>query len=201
MKKKNKMIFNQPINYTLVTDATSEPITLNEVRNHLRIDGIDYDAILTPLIKTVRQIAEKTTGRDMINKTWRTYLDCFPSYNGIEIKKSKLQSITSIKYYINDVLTTQDSNSYYFTDEEYSSIEIKNSYSWASSDERKQAVQITFVAGYGADATFVPQALKQAMLSHVAFLYENAGDCVDSGEAQFKKLYFPYILPQLLVSL
>lgn len=195
------MIFSQPINYTLITDATSEPITLNEVRNHLRIDGIDYDAILTPLIKTARQIAEKTTGRDMINKTWRTYLDCFPSCNGIEIKKSKLQSITSIKYYINDILTTQDANSYYFTDEEYSSIEIKNSYSWASTDERKQAVQITFVSGYGADSSFVPQALKQAMLSHVAYLYENAGDCIDGGETQFKKLYFPYILPQLLVSL
>ena len=136
----------------------------------------------------------------MINKTWRTYLDIFPSCEGIEIKKSKLQSISHIKYYIDDILTTQDSSTYYATEEDsYSSIYIKSTESWPDVDVRKQSIQITFVSGYGDDATYVPQALKEAMLSQLTFLYSNAGDCVDNGESQFKQMYFPFILPQMFL--
>lgn len=202
--------FQQPKTYTLVTDSATEPLTLAEVKTHLRIDGTDYDAILEPLIKTVRQLAEKITGRDFINKTWKTYIDCFPSYalapyysnfcDSIEIKKSKLSSITSIKYYIDDVLTTLSSSIYYITDvDTYSSIYLDSDSSYPATDTRKQAVEIIFVSGYGADATFVPEALKQAMLSHITFLYENAGDCVDNGQSQFKSMYLPYIIYQNLV--
>lgn len=191
-----------PTNYILVTDAASEPVTLSEVKTYLRIDGTDYDNILTPLITTVRQIAENITGRDFINKTWKTYLDSFPTCyrEGIQIKKSKLQSITSLKYYTDEVLTLFDSSNYYVSEEDtYSSIFIKDSASWPSIDFRKQAIEIIFVSGYGADATYVPQALKQAMLSHIAYLFENTGDCSDNGTSQFKSLYLTYILPQKLV--
>ena len=194
-------MFKQPINYVLVTDSATEPLTLTEVKTYLRIDGTDYDSILTPLIKTVRQLGEKITGRDFINKTWKTYLDYFPDdCEGIEIRKSKLQSITHIKYYLSGVLTTLSSAVYYITDEAfYSSIYVVDGQTYPTADTRKQSVVITFVSGYGADATYVPQALKQAMLAHIAFLFENTGDCSDSGEAQFKGMYLPYIVPQKLV--
>ena len=178
-----------PTNYILVTDSASEPLTLSEVKIFLRIDSDDYDGILTPLITTVRQLAERITGRDMINKTWKCYLDndcnnlLYPNYYnginscvGIEILKSKLQSITSIQYYSNDVLTTWSSSNYYITDEQdYSSINLVDGGSFPSDiDNRKQAVVITFVSGYGADASFVPQALKEAMLYHISALFENS---------------------------
>ena len=194
-------MIKQPINYILVTDSATEPLTLAEVKTYLRIDGTDYDSILTPLIKTVRQLAEKITGRDFINKTWKTYIDYFPGYcEGIEIKKSKLQSITDIKYYLSTVLTTLSSAVYYFTDEDtFSSIYLVDGQSYPTIDVRKQSVVITFVSGYGADATYVPQALKQAMLSHIAFLFENTGDCADNGEAQFKGMYLAYTVHQNMI--
>ena len=192
--------FKQPINYILVTDSAVEPITLAEVKTYLRIDTTDYDNILTPLIQTVRQLAEKITGRDFINKTWKTYLDRFPTCEGIEIKKSKLQSITSIKYYTDSVLTLLASSVYYNTeDASYSSIYLVDGQSYPTTDCRKQAVEIIFVSGYGATASDVPQALRQAMITHVAYLFENTGDCADGGVAQFKSMYLPYILAQKLV--
>lgn len=192
-----------PSNYVLVTDSASEPITLSEVKTHLRIDGSDYDSILTPYIKTARQIGEKVTGRDFINKTWKTFVNDFPCSDvGIEIQKSKLQSITSIQYYVDDSLTTFDSSNYYFTesDNQYSQIFVNDGVSYPSNvDNRKQAVVITFVSGYGADASDVPQALKQAMLSHISYLYYNAGDCTSQeGVAQYQSLYSAYKLPILL---
>ncbi len=187
-------------NYILVTDSLIEPITLQEVKTYLRIDTNDYDNILTPLIKTVRQLAEKITGRDFINKTWKTYLDCFPQC-GIEIKKSKLQSITSIKYYSDSVQIILDPSVYYITDEStYASIYLACNKFYPKTDHcRRQAIEITFVSGYGLLASDVPQALRQAMITHVAYLFNNTGDCADDGAALFRSMYLPYILAQKLV--
>jgi uncharacterized phiE125 gp8 family phage protein len=204
-----------PVNYILVTDSASEPLTLTEVKDYLRITTTDYDNQLTPLITTARQLCEKMTGRDLINKTWKTFLDNFShdycplnfypftlgSSYGIGILKSKLQSITSISYYTKDVLTVLDASKYYKTEEaDYSSIYLKENQSFPSVDNRKQAVEIVFVSGYGADASFVPQALKDGMLSHIASMQSNIGDCNDCDSTLYKSFYAPYIISKLLFS-
>ena len=178
-----------PINYILSTDATTEVITLAEIKIFLKIDGNDYDSILTPFIKVSRQIGEKITGRDFVEKEYKTFLDCFPDCHGIEIRKSKLKSITSIQYYdVNNALQTLSSSDYYFTnDANYSSIYINNDKSFPSTYDRKQAVIITFKVDY----PNFPATLKQALLSVCAYLYENAGDCVNENNSQFKSLFFP----------
>ena len=128
-------------------------------------------------------------------------MHCFPnSFSEIEIRKSKLQSITSIEYYKDDVLTTVDSSIYYFTDEsDYSTINLKATEAWPNdADNRKQAIKITFVSGYGATAADVPQGIKSAMLAHIANMYENRGDCIDCDTAfknsKSSSLYAPYRL-------
>lgn len=191
----------QIIDYTLETPAASEPITLAEAKTHLRIDTTDYDSIITPLISTVRQYGEAITGRDFINKTYKGYLDQFPC-DGIEIRKSKLQSITSIKYYINSILTTLNSANYYFTkaDNAFSKIYLVDGQDYPTTDSKKQAIEILFVVGYGATAASVPEGLKQAMLSHLTALFNNTGDCVNSDQSQFKSLYYPYILADKFIT-
>lgn len=176
--------------YILNTDATSEILTLTELKIFLRLDGNDFDDILTPFITTSRQIGEKITGRDFVEKEYKTFLDYFPC-GGIEIRKSKLKSITSIQYY-DPHNTLQTFTDYYITNEsDYSAIYANNSF--PSTYDRKQAVIITFKVDY----PNFPQTLKQAMLSVCAYLFENAGDCADI--KQFKSLFFPYIMPQLFL--
>jgi len=195
-----------PTDYILNTDAIIEPFTLDYVKDYLRISSTDDDVLIGDLITTARNFGEKYTGRDFINKTYVCYLNNFPfNYAEIEIRKSKLTSITSIQYYKDDVLTTIDSSIYYFTDNnEYSSILVKDGQSWASdADNRKQAVKITFVSGYGATADDVPQGIKTAMLAHIANMYENRGDCSDCDIA-FKNskaasLYSPYRLSSTIL--
>ena len=195
--------FSQPINYTLVTAAAELPIALADVKLWLKIPSTltADDSLITAVIKASGGYFEKITGRDLINKTYKTYLDKFPcrddiSYysgvspllpalkdNGIKLRKSKLQSITSIEYYIDSVLTTWASANYYITDlPDYSSIYLIENGIFPVVDYRKQAVKITFVAGYGADATFVPEDVKQALLQMISYLYENRGDCANSDD-------------------
>lgn len=184
--------------YTLVTPATYPALDLNDAKEHLKISGSDYDAQLLDLIAVTSSFAERITGRDLINKTYKGYLDCFPHSGVMQIRKSKLQSITSIQYYKDDVLTTLSASDYYITDEQdYSCIHIKEDAMIPTVDDRRQAVIITFVAGYGIDACDVPKLLKQAMLSQIATLFNDAGDCdMDylEVEQQYKYLYRSFII-------
>lgn len=180
---------NNIIEYILINDANIEPLTLNEVKSHLRLDGnSSFDTQLNNLIKVARQYCEKITGRDLINKNYRALLNCVP--RKIQIQKSRLQSITSIQYYKNNILESLPSNQYYFTYSNDYSLLIIEEQNDLKIDDREQAVHINFVAGYGATADFVPQGLKQAMLSYITYLFENAGDCSDVG--QYEKLFDIY---------
>lgn len=185
--------------YTLLTPATSPALDLDDVKDYLKISDNDSDSRLLDLIKVVTLYAEKITGRDLINKTYKGYLNCFPladfSYPycpSIEIRKSKLQSITSIQYYLDGVLTTFPSTDYYITDStDYATINLVDGKSYPSTDNRKQAIVITFIAGFGNDECDIPDDIQRAMLSQITTLYENLGDCTDDQNLQFKSLYAP----------
>lgn len=181
----------------LLTDATSEVITLAEIKTFLRIDGNDFDNILTPFIKVSRQIGEKITGREFVEKEFKLYLDTFPNCHGIEVRRSKLKSITSIQYYDdNNTLQTLNANDYYFTDDaDYSSIYIKQDKQFPNTYNRKQAVIITFKCDYPNR----PDAIKQACLNVCSYLFENSGDCGNENNPLLKSLFFPYIIPQKFI--
>jgi uncharacterized phiE125 gp8 family phage protein len=185
--------------YVILTPAVSPALELDKVKEHAKISDSDSDSYLLSLIEVVTNTAEQITGRDLINKTYKGFLDCFPacSTRSIEIRKSKLQSITSIQYLVDNVLTTLPSANYYITESNnFSTINLVDGESWPNNvDRRKQAIVITFVAGYGDDSCDIPASLKQAMLSNVASLFDNAGDCTDeSGNNQAIALYKPYTL-------
>jgi hypothetical protein len=74
---------------------------------------------------------------------------------------------------------------------------INNDKTFPTTYEKKQAVIITFKVDY----PNFPATLKQAMLSVCAYLYENAGDCVNENNSQFKSLFFPYIVSQKFIIL
>ncbi len=172
-----KLLIFQP--YNVVTAAASLPITLAQVKEHLKLDPDDtsQDTYLTILIQSATTFAEKYTKRTFINTTFETFLSDF-CYK-IELRRSKAHTISFIKYLKDDVLTTVATSVYYLTDEnDFAHILIVNGQSYPTdADINVQAVTIQFVAGYGADATFVPDELKLGLFNHVASMYENRGDC------------------------
>jgi len=188
--------------YILLTGAKASPVSLDQVKTNLRIDGDDFDAQLLSLISVATAYGENTTGRDFINKTYKGFLDCFPdsSCRSIEIKKSKLQSITSIEYYIDGILTIFDSSKYFITESpDFAKIYLNEDESWPAVDRRPQAVVITFVAGYGDDSCNVPSGIQQAILQNIAYMFNNAGDCSDVSDPIFKNMYLPYTMAQKMV--
>ena len=177
--------------YQLVTDNDNLAVSLDDVKAWLKIDITTDDALITSLIKAATLEIEKYIRRELLTKLFILYLDTFPlqsilslsyrysNYNNILVKRSKLNDIASIEYFSDSVLTVFDNSLYDFTfDNQYAEIYLIDLNSvWPITDIRKQAVQITFSAGFGVDESFVPEDLKLALKMLVAFLYENRGDC------------------------
>ena len=156
----------------LVTAATHEPLSLIEVKTHLRIDHGDEDTLLDSLIATARQYCETVTGRQFVSATWD---QTFPRFEDeLLLVRPPLSSVTSVKYYDADgVEQTADSSLYdVVTNVEPGRVRLAYDQSWPTTRAQEEPVTVRFVAGYGT-ADSVPQSLKSAMKLLVGHLYEH----------------------------
>ena len=158
----------------LKTAPAVEPVTLEEAKLHLKVDGAEDNTLIVALITTARELAERETKRAFITQTWQMILDVAPHI--IEIPKPPLQSAgISIK-----VLDSVGEESLVDPDN-YMIDASQNSYgrimpilgsTWPYHRGFASFI-VEFKAGYGNAATDVPEALKQAILQLIAHLYEN----------------------------
>jgi len=158
----------------LIIPPTTEPITLQEAKNHLRVDGTDDDVLIQSLITTAREYCEAFQNRAYITQTWEMTLDSFPQMP-LKLPRPPLQSVSSIKYIDqNGVETLFDAANYIVdTDSEPGRITLVPGIFWPSVILKPiGGVKIRFVAGYG-DATKVPMMVKQAILLLIGHWYEN----------------------------
>lgn len=154
----------------LITPPATEPITLDETKEFLNMLGItDDDALITTFMESARGYAEKYTNRQLVTATYELYSSEF--IQDLTMPKNPIQSISSIEYmdetgsYV--PLSTDD---YYL----YGSDDIFKIYfdTLPSHKKHKEAVKITFIAGYG-DATDVPTTIKTFLKILVSNMYEN----------------------------
>lgn len=199
----------------LVTAPTIQPITVDDVKGHLRITEVDdYESdVLTNLIKVATSSAESFTGRSFITQTWKMFIDKFPTKrsgkwwdgtkelpitdvvgtDNFELPKAPLQSVTHIKTYDDsDVATTFSSASYYVSAysgdfAEPGKITLRSGNSWPLHERLADGIEIQFVCGYGDAASDIPWQIKQALLHEIAHLYEHRTDCGQSMSSDVAK--------------
>jgi uncharacterized phiE125 gp8 family phage protein len=169
---------------TLVTDATAYPITKSELKSQLNISETEtaFDDYLDSLIVAATEIVELDTQLTLVNKSWKYTIENFPG-DEITIPMSPIQSITHIKYYDStDVLQTVPT-AYYTLDGTTGSVNRGNSriylnepYDWPTPYDRRDAVQVTFVGGYGAAAINVPASIRHAIKVLCTFWFEHRGE-------------------------
>lgn len=171
---------SQPFTYIAQTTPSTLPVTLEEAKQQLNILTTDttHDASLTLMIEAARDAFQKYTNRILINTQFLTYFDYFVQV--FELRRSKLVSIETFQY-LNTSLdwTDFDSSIYYVTDEEgYSRIIIDDPTTFPSDKaDRVQSVKVVFTAGYGESETDIPTEIRLALLTHVAYLFNDRGDC------------------------
>lgn len=145
----------------LISAPDIEPITLDEAKIFLRIDGTDQNDVIESLIIAARQEAEKITRRQFITATWELRLDYFPEI--IYLPMPSLQSVTSVKYL--DYSGTEQTlveNTDYMVDSYSEPARITPCYGqvWPVTYPVINAVRIRFKSGFGDDATDIPDSIR-----------------------------------------
>lgn len=158
-------------------EPTNLPIELSDARKQCEIGDNDHahDGHLTRLAKTATRDVERATRRALITQTWVLTLDEFP--DEIEIPRPPLQSLTI--QYINDSgsTVTLSSTEYQIEYGTPACVEPAYAKTWPSTrPETNNAVQVTFVAGFGDNPTNVPAEYQNVILELIAFRFFNRGD-------------------------
>lgn len=191
-----------------VTQPEVEPVTLEEAKAHLRVDGSDEDALISALIVAGRQWAENEIGYVTVQRQLRLVLDEFPA-SGVDVitlPRSRLISIDSVQYADRNGATQDWAAENYSADTASVEGRLLRAFGveWPETRAQRQAVTITYTAGWPDDgasppdyAANVPQPIKQAILLLVGHWYEhreavNIGNIVTPLEYAVKALLSPY---------
>jgi len=169
----------------LITAPTTEPVTLTELKSHLRIVGSTHDTVLNLLILGVREHLERMLGRAFITQTWTYWLDKFPAGGEvIELPRPPLKALTWVKYTDTpdgNVITWDISN---YTVDKFSTLlrgRVFEAWDKTYPDTRdiRNAVEVKFNAGYGA-ASAVPTVIKVAFMQICGHWYEHREAVADN---------------------
>jgi len=162
------------MSWKLKTAPATEPVSLSEMKLHLKMDDISADdSLITSLITAARMNCERHCNMGFIKQYWTYTSDKLE--NMFYLNKYPVSDIVEIKYYSSagNELTTLDPDLY---DVDLQNAPARISKAWnATYPEiytRINAVQIEIEIGY-ANAAAVPDDIKAAIKLLVAHLYEN----------------------------
>lgn len=177
-------------------DPDIEPVSYSETKLFLRLDFDDDKTLVNALIKSCRIKLENMTGRAFITQTWKLTKDNFNGGNNrskwwdgvrsgiisdlvttkdsISLPIGRVQSITSFNAYSFGGVIESFAPSNYFvdTESEPGRVVLNSGAVWPVGLRDKNAMEITFVAGYGDNRTDVPDDIRTAIKIFVAEIYE-----------------------------
>lgn len=178
----------RPQSWTRVTAPTVEPITLDQLRAHLRIDVTDEDDELEEIISDSREALENEYEVAFNTQTWDVVLDAFPCgwtwapgwagplrSTAIILGRRPVQSVTSVKYTDSTGATvTLTPTTDYVVDASGGRIVPAFGKLWPMTTlQPVNGVQIRVVLGYGSNATDIPRNARRATRLMCGHFYEN----------------------------
>lgn len=177
---------------TVVDGPAEEPVSLDEVANHLRIatDDVD-DTTLSQYISAVRRNLEEVGGFALVTQTLEWSQDYFPVWTrqnphaAIRLPRPPLQSVTSITYIDSTGSPLVMDPADYTVDTRPVPGQVFPAYGlvWPSARWTPNSVIVRYVAGY-AGVGAVPEDYRQMVLVAAGELFEYREAMVDGGAPQ-----------------
>lgn len=160
-------------------EAPEYPVSLDEIKAHLRIEIDDEDdLLLIYLAAAVSRLdgPNGLTGHALMTQKWEQSFSGFPSSGSrIRLDVGPVQSVESIDYYDEngDPQTIDPAGYAVFMDDDGSFVQLLNGSTWPKTSTRNDAVTITYLAGLSDTGDDLPAEIKQAILLLVGHFYEN----------------------------
>ena len=184
-----------------LTPPAAEPITLAEVKAHLRLDTADEDTLLAALMRAAREHLEGQTGLALIARTFRLYLDDWPDSRVIQIARGPVQTIETVTVYDATGTPVDVDAAGYLLDGTARPARLVLP-ARPVPERAINGIEVDFTAGFGESGAEVPDTLKRALLLHVAAMFELRGvlapDEQPGVEPQgYARLIAPYCMRRL----
>lgn len=162
----------------LIVEPETSPVSLAEAKAHLRVDGSDDDALISIMVDAAVGHLDGwrgSLGRCLVNQTWRQDFAEWPSDGILRLPFPDVSAIDSVTYYDSEDAeqTVAGANYERASDALGGYVALVASWSAPSLSTRIAPVAVTFTAGFGAEATDVPAAIRGAILLMVGNLYAN----------------------------
>lgn len=162
-----------PYSLQRTTDPSVEPVSVSELKDHLRIDDNSDDGRLANLIILGRKEVERRTGRSLITQTWTLKRDKWP-IKEIVLYHPPVASVTSIKYTDDAGAQQTWSSSEYEVDtaSEPGLVTLAYGYSYPSTRGDLRNIEVIYVTGYGTAGSDVPYQFRQAVMLAAQLQYD-----------------------------
>ena len=156
----------------LVTPAAVSPVSLDDMKEHLRVDGADENALIQAYINACASSlgSEGELGQALTTETWDESFKNPPK--DVYLSVLPARSIVSVTYYDRDNVqqTATLSDFTLYSSDRWAFVRSDN---WPGTYDRPDAITIRYTAGFGDDAADVPLEVVQAVKLIVAHWYQN----------------------------
>lgn len=129
--------------------ATDLVVTLEEIKQHLVVEHDDDDALISRYVQAAIGFAESRCERSLRLRRFKAFSGCWP-IDGVLLRNGPVRRIESVSYFDTDgVLQTLATDTWQAVP--HNSEHVLSFYSAppAPKHGRKDAVSVTYVAGYG----------------------------------------------------
>ena len=135
----------------LVTGPTGTFLSLDDVKEHLRVDHDASDGLIQSLIYAATAQVENITNRKMVTQTWKAYADEWPTAF-FTLPYGNLQAVTSVSYTLEDGTVNTLDISRYIVDSasDPGRILLSPNQDWPTDTlYPSNPIEIEFTCGYG----------------------------------------------------
>lgn len=167
------------------TAPASEPLTLSELKQYLRIENNVEDALLNLIISAVRDRAERNSGMQLLGATFTHSIN---EFRDVEFPKHPTNSVSSVSYVDEAGQTQTLSTSLYRFDNISEPAQLKFIVGELPklNQDVDYPISIVYTAGYES-ADDVPAMMKAAMMLDAGTLYEHRNELIYGSLAELPR--------------
>lgn len=158
----------------MTSPPAAEPVTVADIKAHLRIDDSDEDILLASLLLTSRMHIETALSLALITQSWTLRLDRWPRGRSLELPLAPLRAVDEVRVKDASAAANIVSAESYLVDLAARPARLVwNNVVPPAPQVPAGGIEIDLSAGFGADGESVPAPLKHAILMLAAHWYEH----------------------------
>ena len=182
---------------TIVTGESVDVVTTAQIKSNLRISSSDstHDTQIEICRDASISVAIEYLQKSLMQRTLKLSLDNIPfsdsvlpntegittgpfleyRQRSVNLPFSPLVSVTHVKTFDDSDNATTMASSRYFVDtaSDYGRVVLRTGETWDDMLRVANAIEITYVAGYGSVATSVPAGIRQGIIVLASHFFEN----------------------------